>query len=59
LMVYGFALLFFAALLRVMGAFIHIDLLAITAAVFWLLPFLFYLWCHGTMLLNPSLHNKG
>ncbi len=55
LMVYGFVLIFFAALLRVVGAFIPIDLLAITAAVFWLLPFLFYLWCHGTMLVSPSL----
>jgi uncharacterized protein involved in response to NO len=57
LMVYGFALLFFAALLRVVGAFIQFDLLAITAAVFWLLPFLFYLWCHGTMLLSASLQS--
>ena len=55
LMVYGFILIFFAALLRVAGAFIPIDLLSITAAVFWLLPFLFYLWCHGTMLVRPSL----
>jgi uncharacterized protein involved in response to NO len=55
LMVYGFVLIFFAALLRVVGTFIQIDLLAITAAVFWLLPFLFYLWCHGTMLVSPSL----
>jgi uncharacterized protein involved in response to NO len=59
LMVYGFALLFFAALLRVVGAFIQFDLLAITAAVFWLLPFLFYLWCHGTMLVSPSLQSRG
>jgi len=59
LMVTGFVLIFFAALLRVMGAFIQIELLAITAAVFWLLPFLFYLWCHGSMLLNPSLKNKS
>ncbi len=55
LMVYGFVLIFFAALLRVVGTFIQIDLLAIMAAVFWLLPFLFYLWCHGTMLVSPSL----
>jgi len=59
LMVYGFILIFFAALLRVVGAFIQIDLLSITAAVFWILPFLFYLWCHGTMLVSPSLQNKG
>ncbi|MBL1141072.1 MAG: NnrS family protein [Proteobacteria bacterium] len=55
LMIAGFVLLFFAALLRVIGAFIPVDLLAITAAIFWLLPFLFYLWCHGSMLLKPSL----
>lgn len=57
LMIYGFILIFFAALLRVMGAFIQFDLLIITAAVFWLLPFLFYLWCHGTMLLSASLQS--
>ncbi len=59
LMVYGFVLIFIAALLRVTGVFVQIDFLAITAAVFWLLPFLFYLWCHGTMLLSPSLQNTG
>ncbi len=59
LMVYGFVLIFFAALLRVMETFIQINLLSITAAVFWLLPFLFYLWCHGAMLVSPSLQNKG
>lgn len=58
LMVTGFVLLFFAALLRVTDAFIQVELLAIAAAVLWLLPFLFYLWCHGAMLVNPSLPKK-
>ncbi len=58
LMVAGFILIFFAALLRVAGAFMQIELMAITAAVLWLLPFLFYLWCHGTMLVSPSQQNK-
>lgn len=54
-MVFGMFLMLAAAILRVAGVFAPGSPLSNAAAVFWLVPALIYLACHGRMLLSPSL----
>ena len=55
LMVAGFVIMFFAALVRVSGLILQEHILVIISAPLWILPFLIFLWFYAAMLIQPSL----